>query len=102
MYYVSFDALQVSHLDASQLAHLWHTTAAHASGLSGPMNLRILGKRWLRKTRQRIQAQLEERSALVIQKHFRGMQGIKRVRQKKKGQSRLQASFVGLFVCNFE
>ena len=55
-----------------------------AQGLFGPMQVRIMGKRWLRKTRERLRRELEAKSALVIQRHFRGMQGIKRVRRIKQ------------------
>ena len=56
---------------------------AVSSGLFGPIKVRMLAKGWLRKTRARMQREKEEKCAVVIQKHFRGMQGIKRVRKKK-------------------
>jgi hypothetical protein len=54
-----------------------------AQGLFGPMQVRIMGKRWLKRTRDRLRRELEAKSALVIQRHFRGMQGVKRVRRIK-------------------
>jgi Leucine-rich repeat (LRR) protein len=58
-------------------------TGAMSMGLFGPMKIRLLGKKWLRRTRDRLRRELEERCALVIQKHYRGMQGIKRFRRNK-------------------
>ena len=55
-----------------------------SKGLFGPMQVRLIGKKWLRKTRDRLRSELESKSALVIQRHFRGMQSTKRVRRLKK------------------